>query len=84
MDRDLMVTAFGRAVRTRRTERRLTLDELGELAGLSRRSIGEIERGRGNPRLDKVVPLIEALDLSVVEFATRWEDARRSAEGGPR
>jgi len=63
---------------------KLTLEELGLRARLSRRQLGEIERGKGNPRLRTILLLIEALGLSVDEFVALWREAQREVEGGPR
>ncbi len=40
---------LGQQVRALRRQRRLTQEQLAELAGVSLQHIGEIERGQGNP-----------------------------------
>jgi y4mF family transcriptional regulator len=50
-DRDLTIGSF---VRRRRLNSRLTQSELGELAGVGKRLIVELERGKPTLRLDKV------------------------------
>ncbi|GAA3334837.1 hypothetical protein GCM10020358_00810 [Amorphoplanes nipponensis] len=66
-------------MRRLRVARRLTQEELAERAGLSSRSVGEIERGRGrSPRLRTVKLLATALELTAEEQA-EFLDAGRAA-----
>jgi predicted ATPase/DNA-binding XRE family transcriptional regulator len=61
---DLSVT-FGRTLREHRHAARLTQEGLAERAGVSPRSISELERGAAHiPRRDTVVLLVRALSLT--------------------
>lgn len=51
-----------------RTERQLTLKELGETSGLSVSYISDIERGRTVPTLATLETLANALGVSVMDF----------------
>lgn len=56
---------LGRRVRALRQARGWTQEQFAERAALSYKFIGEIERGRGNPTLQTLISVAEALDLSV-------------------
>lgn len=61
---DPIYTTFGRKVRTRREELRMTQADLSARIGLSRASIANIERGRQAVLLHQFLALSEALALS--------------------
>ncbi|MCC7007279.1 MAG: helix-turn-helix transcriptional regulator [Acidobacteria bacterium] len=63
----------GARIRTLRQARGLTQEKLGELARLSYKFIGEIERGAGNPTLDSLARLATALDVSVADLVSQDE-----------
>lgn len=66
---------FGEQLRRHRVRRRLTQETLAERAGISARSIGEMERGRRrSPRLDSLKRLAMALELQGVDH-TRFVEA---------
>lgn len=62
---------LGNRVRRRRTELRLTQEQLAERSGISRNQIQNIENARGtstttsNPRADLLWSLAEALEIQV-------------------
>jgi XRE family aerobic/anaerobic benzoate catabolism transcriptional regulator len=56
-----LLRAFGQRIRHERRELGLSLLQLSERAGLSRRFLVEIEGGRGNPSLEKIAALALAL-----------------------
>jgi transcriptional regulator with XRE-family HTH domain len=62
----------GKHIRTCRTHAGLTLEQLAEKADLSWPYLSEIERGRENISLDKLVRLAQALN---VKLARLVEDA---------
>src|SRR5438552_19207 len=72
---------LGRRVRALRTLRGLTQEALGERAGLSGKFLGQIERGVGNPSLQILVRLAQALGVELWEML-RFEELR--PEGGPK
>jgi len=55
----------GKNIRVCRTNAGLTLEELAEKADLSWPYLSEIERGRENISLDKLVPLAKALNVTL-------------------
>jgi tetratricopeptide (TPR) repeat protein/transcriptional regulator with XRE-family HTH domain len=76
--------AFGTLLRRLRRAAGLTQEELAERAGVSVRSIGDLERGSGwTPRRDTVTLLAEALGLSPEEHAALAEAARELRVSAP-
>lgn len=65
--------AFGRVVRKERRDRELSQESLAHLAGIGFKHLGEIERGRHDPRLTTVLKLATALDLPLGELMARFE-----------
>lgn len=57
--------AVGDRIRTVRLDRDLTQERLAELAGLDRQSVNRIEVGVASPRLDSLLRIADALDVSV-------------------
>ncbi|KQB84015.1 type II toxin-antitoxin system Y4mF family antitoxin [Corynebacterium lowii] len=56
---------IGAAVRTARKEYLLTQQQLAELAGLSDRTVREIEKGTGTPGLKAVLTVLAVLGLKI-------------------
>lgn len=78
---EAVAKSLGAKVRARREQLRLTQEDLAELSGVSRNQIQNIEHsrnnsrdprtsqlGRGNPRLDTVFALADALQVEVGEL----------------
>lgn len=71
-----ITAALGRAVSRRRSELRLTQEQLAERAGLSRNQVQNIENSRNNidgtanPKLDTLWALAVALEVEVSELFT--------------
>lgn len=59
---------MGEQIRTIRRSRRLTQEKLAELAGLDRQSVNRIEVGLASPRLDNLLRIAHALDVSPASF----------------
>jgi transcriptional regulator with XRE-family HTH domain len=58
---------IGRVIRRERQERRLTIKELGDKAGLSEIYVGEIERGQKYPSSKVLESIAGALDLDLAD-----------------
>ncbi len=56
---------FGEHLRALRKARSLSQAELGELADLNDKYLGELERGIGNPSLEVLQKLAKALEVNV-------------------
>lgn len=59
---------LGEALRRRRQQQRLTLEQLAEKSGVSRAAISKIERGESGASTPVLGKLAEALDLSISQL----------------
>ena len=59
---------MGRVIRRERQERRMTIKELGEKAGLSEIYVGEIERGQKYPSSRVLESIAEALGMDIADL----------------
>ena len=67
---------LGSLVRQAREDAHLTQAEAGKIAGLSQRTILDIEQGRGNPKLDVLVALTTGLGIDpALLFGITREDS---------
>jgi transcriptional regulator with XRE-family HTH domain len=70
---------LGSRLRALRAERKETLAETAERAGISPQYLSEIERGRKEPSSEMIAALAGALDTSLAELTTHvTEDLRRA------
>ena len=60
--------SIGSAIRTFRLERKLTQEDLGELADVNPKYIGELERGEKNPTVIILNRLAVAGDINLCDF----------------
>jgi transcriptional regulator with XRE-family HTH domain len=69
-----LINAFGKRIRTLRTARGLSQEQLAELTGFHRTYIGMIERGERNLSLSNIGAFARVFELSVselMEFETK-------------
>ena len=59
---------IGKVIRRERQDRRLTIKELGDKAGLSEIYVGEIERGQKYPSANVLQSLARALELDMADL----------------
>jgi transcriptional regulator with XRE-family HTH domain len=59
---------LGKVIRQERQNRRLTIKDLGDKAGLSEIYVGEIERGQKYPSAKVLESIANALELDLAEF----------------
>ena len=64
------VPEFGRRLRELRKARKLSQEQLGELAALHPKFVGELERGDSDVRLTTLLKLCKAFDLQPADFFT--------------
>jgi transcriptional regulator with XRE-family HTH domain len=69
-DTVLDMSDIAHAVRERRRELRLRFEDVANMAGVSRHLVSSIERGDANDQLDKLLRILDALQIKV--------DVRRS------
>ena len=62
-----LINAFGKRIRTLRTDRGLSQEQLAELTGFHRTYIGMIERGERNLSLSNVGVFAKVFEMSVSE-----------------
>ena len=74
-DRDDGVSAF---VRSRRKAARLTQHELGDLAGVGKRFVVELEQGKPTLRMDKVNQVLGVFGKRLGPMAATLDDAAGS------
>jgi DNA-binding XRE family transcriptional regulator len=80
---------LGGRLRALRAERRETLAETAERAGISPQYLSEVERGRKEPSSEMIAALAGALDTTLADLTTQvTEDLRHSrsarSDRGPR
>ena len=59
---------FGEKLRMHRGDKGLTQSELGQLAGVSERTIRSLEKGRGTPSCETLYRLADGLSVAVEEI----------------
>ena len=55
--------SLGNAVKEARTESKLTQEQIADMLDIDSRTISQIERGLGNPKLETLYPLIRILNV---------------------
>jgi transcriptional regulator with XRE-family HTH domain len=61
-------SSLAQSVRTARTQRHLTQEQLAGLIGIEKRTIIKIENGKGNPTMEVLFPLIRVLEIDPWEI----------------
>jgi transcriptional regulator with XRE-family HTH domain len=66
--------AFGENLARYRAESGISQEELGHLSSMHRTQIGDLEKGRKQPRLDTIVKIAGALGIDPCELikGVRW------------
>ncbi len=59
---------IGLKIKLERTKRKLSQEKLGELAGMSKTHIGDIERGTTVPSIETLNKIALALNIELVEL----------------
>ena len=70
---------LGRRIRHARTEKGLTLDELGQLVGSTASQLSLVENGRREPRLSLLQSLAAALGTTTTDLLDAAPPSRRAA-----
>jgi transcriptional regulator with XRE-family HTH domain len=58
--------SFGPAIRARRREQSLRIDDAASLSGVSVDLLSRLENGKGSVRLDKLLAVLDSLGLALV------------------
>lgn len=67
---------LGDMVRRARQEKQLTIKDLAERAGLSQRFLSDLERGRGNISIARLLSVARALDTKLAELVAPLDEDR--------
>jgi y4mF family transcriptional regulator len=65
---DLIMTekeSIGDLIKSRRKSRKILQEDLAEIAGISPRTLRDIEKGTANPELETLMKICEALGMKV-------------------
>ena len=79
-------SAFGPAIRARRREQSLRIDDAASLSGVSVDLLSRLENGKGSVRLDKLLSVLDSLGLALVlgpKDHPRMQSAWRAGAGRP-
>lgn len=57
---------FGPAIRTRRREQSLRIDDAASLSGVSVDLLSRLENGKGSVRVDKLLTVLDSLGLALM------------------
>jgi y4mF family transcriptional regulator len=60
-----LLEQLGKQIRERRNFLRITQGDLAEIAGVSLRSLIDIEQGKGNPSLNQLIKILDVLGLQI-------------------
>jgi y4mF family transcriptional regulator len=56
---------IGKAIQTRRKSRKIVQADLAEIAGISTRTLRDIEKGIANPELETLIKVCHVLGMSI-------------------
>ena len=56
---------LGKAIQLRRKSRKISQEDLAEIAGVGQRTLRDIEKGSGNPELTTLLKLCEVLGMNL-------------------
>lgn len=65
MDKEKLKNNISKNIRLLRTKNRISQDKLSELAGINQQQISFIENGKACPKLETVIKIAEALNVTV-------------------
>jgi transcriptional regulator with XRE-family HTH domain len=66
--------ALGMALRGYRTDRKLSQEEFGHESGIDRTYVSLVERGQRSPTFSTIMLICNALNISLVDFATKIQE----------
>lgn len=58
----------GQRIKVERTKKEMSQEELADLAGISRSTIGLIERGESSPTVETIKQIADALEIEVYKL----------------
>jgi transcriptional regulator with XRE-family HTH domain len=85
LNADKFMLALGSLLREARISREMTQEQLAREAQIDRSSVSRIERGLGDPRVDILIRMAEALGVSALSIFQQAESqAAEAAASGKR
>lgn len=72
------ITQIGRRIKTLRQERELTIQNVADKSGISKGMLSRIENGRTIPSLPVALNIINALEISLVDFFSSLESSEEN------
>lgn len=77
---DEVIRLIGMRIRSIRNKKKLTQEQLAEIAGITPQYLGNIERGKENPTLEKIIVLSNALNVDIGEifYLLEIEDPKKA------
>lgn len=72
LDQDLTVELLGQAIRARRTQSHLRLEDAAALCGVAKQTLQDIERGQGTNQINTLLQICSGLGirLRILPWAT--------------
>ena len=64
MNNKIIFYIIGNNIRAERNRLRLSQEELAEKIGINVRNLGQIERGKANPKITTVIAIMNELNIS--------------------
>lgn len=74
LNQDLTAALLGQAVRARRTQNRLRLEDTALLCGVAKQTLQDIELGRGTSQMNTVLHVCTTLGIKL--FIASWQSER--------
>lgn len=68
MEKEVLIKNISNNLRLQRAKQRISQDKLSELTGINQQQISYIENGKACPKLETVIKIAEALNISVNEL----------------
>lgn len=68
MEKEILIKNISNNLRLQRAKQRISQDKLSELTGINQQQISYIENGKACPKLETVIKIAEALNISVNEL----------------
>lgn len=70
-----LLLEIGQRIKTIRTKKGLTQEQVAEIVGISQKHLSRIEKGYHNPRFDMIIKIANALNVPTDAFAKNLSDS---------
>lgn len=70
-----LLLKIGQRIKTIRTKKGLTQEQVAEMVGISQKHLSRIEKGYHNPRFDMIISIAKALNVPTDAFARDLSDS---------